>query len=117
MNNMNMNYVFFLRGMYFFFNFFHSFFLKILFSTNNNFKFPYGINASRKGSTKLAYTYTSDQSSIWAMPCGPLLNSEIIIIIMSHIYIAQNAMASKRFQEVEKSGKFILIEGIDYCCL
>ena len=24
-------------------------------------------------------------------------------------------MASKRFQEVEKSGKFILIEGIDYC--
>ena len=26
-------------------------------------------------------------------------------------------MASKRFQEVEKSGKFILIEGIDYCCL
>ena len=24
--------------------------------------------------------------------------------------------ASKRFQEVEKSGKFILIEGIDYCC-
>ena len=23
-------------------------------------------------------------------------------------------MASKRFQEVEKSGKFILIEGIDY---
>ena len=60
----------FLRGMYFF-HLFYSFFLKILFSTNKTFKFPNGIYASGKGSTKLAYT--SDQSSIWAMPCGPLL--------------------------------------------
>ena len=68
--------VFFLRGLYFF-HFFHSFFLKILLSTNNNLKFPNGIYASGKGNIKLAYTCTSDQSGIWAMPCGPLPNSEI----------------------------------------
>ena len=40
-----------------------------------------------------------------------------MIIIMSHIYIAQNAnpTASKRLQKVEKKfGKFTQIEGIDY---
>ena len=41
------------------------------------------------------------------------------MIIMSHIYIAQNANASKRFQEVEKKVlvSFTLIEGIDYTLL
>ena len=50
------------------FHFFHSFFFQNIFTTNNNFKFPNGIYASGKGIAQ--NWHTSDQSGIWAMPCG-----------------------------------------------
>ena len=52
----------FTRYVFFFLHFFHSVFLKTLFSTNNNFNVPNHANI-------MAFMHTSDQSGIWAMPC------------------------------------------------
>ena len=66
--------MFLLRGMYFSISFIVS--LSRYFSLQITIlNSPNGIYSSGKGSTKLAYT--SDQSGIWAMPCGPVPNSEI----------------------------------------
>ena len=68
--------MFLLCGMYFF-HFFHSFYAKIFSLQIKLLNSPNGIYASGKGTTKLAYIHLTSRGLFWAMPCGPLPNSEI----------------------------------------